>query len=447
MHPKSWIPKLRRSSPQAVARLSASLLLWFSVGLLLPWLFRSISVGRSAEEHISFEEALQIVAQLGESRGSESSRSLSESEYGITQLMYDTWRRNQNQSIQSISRINQEEVRAIYQNFWQQGNCHRYDAPLDLVCLDSLVSFGTATGKQFLVNLPKDPKAASLEVARRRQAYREGLASSDARNSTQQEWLSTGMAHDRALVTLIESYSASEQSEWSSGLRRWLEADELAQPGEADPIDRKDEPTHSSGSSTQLSANQIYSQAKPFVVEVWISTTGIVAPAAGILLSSNGLVLTNYHVVNDATFDFVRSADGEDFNGTIIEADPELDLALIQLDNARNLPTAKLADRSSHVQVGDTVYAIGSPLGSHWKLTTAEVIEVQSDCGLPSLQCIRTPEGFLKPGNSGGPLLDGSGQVVGVNRAIQDGTGEGVSIPIETVEQFVEQAKKKETGD
>lgn len=450
MRPKTWIPKLRRSSPQAVARLSASLLLWFSVGLLLPWLFRNISVGRSAEKQISFEEALQIVAKLGETGRSESSTALGEAKYGITQLMYDTWRRSQNRSTQDISRISQEEARAIYQSFWQQGNCDHYDAPLDMVCLDSLVSFGSATGKQFLVNLPKDPKAASLEVARRRQAYRQGLAAGDDRNLSQRQWLSAGLEHDRALMTLIESYSASEQSEFSSGLRRWLESGEFGELDQSDAseqVDRGEKSASSSDAVTKFSADQIYDQSKPFVVEVWISTTGIVAPAAGILLSSDGLVLTNYHVINDATFDFVRSQDGKDFNGTIIEVDPDLDLALIQLDNASNLPTAKLADQSSHVQVGDTVYAIGSPLGFHWKMTTAEVIEVQSDCGLPSLQCIRTPEGFLKPGNSGGPLLDGAGQVVGVNRAIQDGTGEGVSIPIETVEQFVERAQKKGSGN
>jgi S1-C subfamily serine protease len=149
----------------------------------------------------------------------------------------------------------------------------------------------------------------------------------------------------------------------------------------------------------------------------------MIAPAAGIILTSDGLVLTNYHVINEGSFDFVRSANGQDFHGTVIEVDPSLDLALIQLDNASRLPTAKLSNHSTHVNVGDTVYAIGSPLGSHWKL--------------PELQCLRTPKDFLKPGNSGGPLLDESGQVVGINRAIQDGTGEGVSIPIEIVKAFV----------
>lgn len=267
MRPKSWTPKLRRSSPYATGRLSISLLLWFLVGLLLPWLLKSVELHRSDAKQLSFEEALEKSTELNE------------------------------------------------------------------------------------------------------------------------------------------------------------------------------QPSNPSPSATKLSSEQIYQQAKPFVVEVWISTTGIIAPAAGILLTSDGLVLTNYHVIHEASFDFVRSPNGQDFNGTVIEVDPSLDLALIQLEGARNLPTANLSSRSAQIKIGDTVYAIGSPLAAHWKMTEAEVIEVNSDCGLPSLQCIRTPKGFLKPGNSGGPLLDSTGQVVGVNRAIQDGTGEGVSIPIETIQQFVDRTQ------
>lgn len=443
MRPKPWTaklrPRLRRSSPQVATRWNINLLLWLAAGILLPWLFHGINFSRLTEKQISFEEALQTVAELGQNRSGNSSGLEEDAQYGITQTVYNAWRRKQNHSLQSISRISSEEVRAIYQGYWQQGNCDRYDAPLDMVCLDSLISFGPATGKQFLVNLPQDPQAASLEVSRRRQAHRQQSALNQPRMSAQQQQLDASLEHDRALVALIESYTASEQSEFSSGLRSWLESDRVEQSEQSEQSE--DSVQNHQSSNHQLAVEQIYTQAKPFVVEVWISTTGIVAPAAGILLSSDGLVLTNYHVINEATFDFVRSANGKDFSGRVIEVDPGLDLALIQLDQARNLPTANLANQSSHVQVGDTVYAIGSPFGSHWKMTTAEVIEVQSDCGLPSLRCFRTPPDFLKPGNSGGPLLDGSGQVVGVNRAIQDGTGEGVSIPIETVEQFVERAQ------
>lgn len=91
--------------------------------------------------------------------------------------------------------------------------------------------------------------------------------------------------------------------------------------------------------------------------------------------------------------------------------------------------------------MGDKVYAIGSPHGKSWTLSTATVIELNSTCanGTSPLRCIRTPSGFLYPGNSGGPLINASGEVIGVNRAVQQSTGEGVSIPIETVQQFLAQ--------
>jgi S1-C subfamily serine protease len=421
-----------------------------------------MGVNRSPLQPISFEEALEKVSELEAATGSWGSAPFGEPQYGITQAVYSAWRRSQNQPLQNVSRISQEEVHAIYRSYWQQGNCDRYKAPLDLICLDSLISFGPKTGKQFLGNLPADPRAAALEVMRRRQAFRQQAANSARIPFQQQQW-EAGNEHDRALMTFVEVYSTAEQSEFSAGLRRWLasvqskpqpsaqshpqsESPSQLAPEPSDSSQTQSSQTQSNASSSRasgssatarLSSAQIYQQAKPFVVEVWISTSGMIAPAAGIILTSDGLVLTNYHVINEGSFDFVRSANGQDFHGTVIEVDPSLDLALIQLDNASRLPTAKLSNHSTHVNVGDTVYAIGSPLGSHWKMTEAAIIEVQSECGLPELQCLRTPKDFLKPGNSGGPLLDESGQVVGINRAIQDGTGEGVSIPIEIVKAFV----------
>lgn len=439
MRLKSWTPNLRRSFSQATGKLSVSLLLWFAVGLLLPWLFKSLDLG-SSQKQLSFEEALETVTELREPAGSNAP--FGDPQYGITQNVYDAWRRSQNQPLQTVDRMSQAEVRAIYQSYWQQGNCQRYDAPLDIVCLDSLISFGSKTGKRLLTNLPDDPRLASMEVAQRRQGFRQ--RSLPESTLSDQRQLRQQMEHEQALLAFIESYSLAEQSQFSTGLRQWLQGEQSEQApfGEMPrSSDTAEKPSHSSPWATALSSDRIYQQSKPFVVEVWVSTTGIVAPAAGIVLTPDGLVLTNYHVINEASFNFVRSSDGEDYNGTVVEADPSLDLALIQLTRARNLPTADLAHRSSQVKVGDTVYAIGSPLGSHWKMTEAEVIELNSDCGLPSLQCIRTPEGFLKPGNSGGPLLNGTGQVIGINRAIQDGTGEGVSIPIETVKQFVNQTQ------
>lgn len=252
------------------------------------------------------------------------------------------------------------------------------------------------------------------------------------------------LLQDRVTGSLSEPYPSSESSQLSPDLRRWLGFDRRSEvsPSVVSPTSA---PTPNpspnfSPSPIELDPDTIHHQAQPFTVEVWIETATSFAPAAGVLISASGLVLTNHHVINGTTFHFVRLADGKDYQGQIIASDPALDLALIQLEGASNLPVATLAIDSTHVGVGDTVYAIGSPAESHWKMTTAQVIAVQSSCGLAALACIRTPQGFLQPGNSGGPLLDQFGQVVGINRAIQQQTGEGVSIPVETVKQFIVQA-------
>ncbi len=172
-----------------------------------------------------------------------------------------------------------------------------------------------------------------------------------------------------------------------------------------------------------------------FTAEIWIQTNAGAAPASGIIVREDGLILTNHHVIANGLL-YVKLKDGRQFQGQTIASDHSLDLALVQLDGAANLPVAPLA-QSSNVKVGDTVKAIGSPMGSHWKHTEASVIATDSDCGLQALngRCIRTPSDFLYPGNSGGPLLNDRGEVIGVNRAIQESSGEGVSVPIEVFYQ------------
>lgn len=478
-------PNVQRfKSRRAVIVLGINVLVWVGAGVFLAWAVRGTFSGWFApQDQTSFEDAFESITELDESGTSEPTYLPSpagQTNYGITQALYNVWRQRQGQPIQPVARIDMEEVRSIYQEFWTQGNCDGYAAPLDLVCLDTVVSFGLELSKEFLMDLPADPQEAALTVVERRKEFRYQRAGNYAygRNGTQsgRQWdsprraptprsptprspsqrdplwqgveqqLEEGLQHDRALAALVESYTPSQQSKFSWDLRRWLgwqESESSSSETGDRPNTRPDthsEQDASSGNNVPLSSTQIYSQAKPYTVEVWIQTTGILAPASGIVLTSDGLILTNYHVVNASSFDFVRLANGQDYEGTIIDTDPDLDLALIQLDDAKGLPIANLAKDSSHIRVGDTVYAIGSPTGDHWKMTTAEVIAVQSECGLARLECIRTPEGFLKPGNSGGPLLDSYGQVVGVNRAIQQSTGEGVSITVEDIKRYVETA-------
>jgi hypothetical protein len=432
---------IQRFRTRTIALLGINLTLWVAAGLVLPRLFQEPSRRASPGQQPGFETAFQSVAELSQTDGDRSS-SETNLKYGISQALYDAWRYENQQPYQSIAAIDRVEVRAIYQHYWHRGNCNQYAPPLDIACLDSVLSFGVEYTKGFLTDLPADPQSAALEVARRRESFRYQAGGGPYTDMTGgQHLLTEGVQRDRALAELAESYSPSQQTELSGHLRRWLGGGEPSapfgdQPESAPAIERPS--LRSSPSDTPRTPDEIYAQAKPFTVEVWIESSGIPAPAAGIVLTADGLILTNQHVVSQSDFKFVRLADGQDVAGTIVDVNPGLDLALIQLEGVKGLPVAAFAPASSHVNLGDTVYAIGSPAGNHWQMTTAQIIQVQSDCGLANVRCIRTPEGFLKPGNSGGPLLDSFGQVIGVNRAIQQRTGEGVSIPVEVIQQYVE---------
>lgn len=405
--------KLRNVKP------SLSLLV-ISVLLLLGLPYLSIRVmqkfrSQTLSPEPKFEVAYQALLTLSQKTSGYTNPLIGFNSYGISQLNYDTWRQLNGKPVEDLANISEKEIKAIYQTSWQDGGCNQYELPLDIACLDSSVNFGVQQSKQFLTNLPSDPEEAALEVASRRELFRQRQMRPPL-TPGKQIALREGLKRDRALADLVAA------------------ADDLPQAIASTPAPDAED------SAQGLSANQIYTQVKPSTVEVWNTTQrGIATTASGIILTPDGLILTNHHVIEANPLPSVTLADGRRFTGTVTSIDRTLDLALIQLDNASGLPTAPLADDTSQVSVGDTVYAIGAPRGESWKMSTSEVIELNSTCanGTSPLRCIRTPQGFLYPGNSGGPLINSSGQVIGINRAVQQTTGEGVSIPVETIENFL----------
>jgi S1-C subfamily serine protease len=391
---------------------STLLLTLLPVGL---WLVKKARSPQSPQ----FEQAYELALQLNQPPSSYMNL-LSRS--GIGQLDYDRWRQLNGKPIADIDQIRPEEVKAIYQEQWQKGNCAQYDTPLDLTCLDSLISFGDIQGKQLLNDLPSDPAQAAMAVVERRELARRRQIRPPLTSSNRLA-LREGIRRDQALADLIAK---------------------LPNPTLPNPTSPFQPPVASPTALPQTgkarSAGQIYMALQPSTVEIEDrSRRGSASTAAGVIVTAEGLVVTNYHVVESDSFPQVKLADGQQFVGRVILVDEVLDLALIQLQGAAGLPMAPLAASSAQVQVGDPVYAIGSPFGQSWKMSQSQVIELNSICanGRSPLRCIRTPSGFLQPGNSGGPLIDATAQVIGINRAVQQSTGEGVSIPIETVKEFL----------
>lgn len=151
---------------------------------------------------------------------------------------------------------------------------------------------------------------------------------------------------------------------------------------------------------------------------------------SGFIISDDGLILTNGHVVREAKEVIVKLSDRRQFKAKVIGADTVTDMAVLRVD-ASHLPAVRLGD-SQQLQVGDPVLAIGSPFGFEQSVThgivSAKGRSLPGDSAVPFVQT----DAAVNPGNSGGPLFDGSGAVVGINAQIysQSGGYQGLSFAI-----------------
>ena len=159
------------------------------------------------------------------------------------------------------------------------------------------------------------------------------------------------------------------------------------------------------------------------------------AQGSGFIISSDGHILTNNHLVGDADEVTVNLADGREFTAKIIGTDPDSEVAVIKID-ADNLPSLELAN-SDALEVGEWVLAIGNPFGlSH--TVTAGIVSAKgrSNVGLATYEDFIQTDAAINPGNSGGPLLNLDGKAVGINTAIitsgayRGNIGIGFAIPV-----------------
>jgi serine protease Do len=164
---------------------------------------------------------------------------------------------------------------------------------------------------------------------------------------------------------------------------------------------------------------------------------------SGFIIDPNGLILTNYHVVDDAEKITVRLSDGREFSGKTVGKDPKTDIALVKI-SAENLPVAPLGD-SDRLEVGEWVVAIGNPFGLDSTVTSGIVSAKDRQIGAGPYDHFIQTDASINPGNSGGPLINLRGEVVGIDAAIfsQSGgnIGIGFAIPINLVKDLLPQLK------
>ena len=216
---------------------------------------------------------------------------------------------------------------------------------------------------------------------------------------------------------------------------------------------------HAAPEYTPAEVNNIsvYKRVVPSVVNITAGTVtldffmGLVPQedqGSGFILDKQGHILTNYHVVADARNVEVQTHDKHRYQAQIIGKDRLHDLALLQI-NAPNLVPAVLAS-SRDLQVGQQVYAIGNPFGLSGTMTSGIISAIRSvrspEGGVPIENAIQT-DAANNPGNSGGPLLNSQGEVIGINSMIaqngaEQNAGIGFAIPIDTAKAVLSDFQK-----
>jgi serine protease Do len=175
----------------------------------------------------------------------------------------------------------------------------------------------------------------------------------------------------------------------------------------------------------------------------WHEQQGV---GSGFVISTDGYILTNNHVVENADQITVRTADAKEYKGKVVGRDSKTDLALVKIDGASDLEALKLGD-SNKIKVGNWVVAIGSPFGLDQTVTAGIVSAKGRTIGSGPYDDYIQTDASINPGNSGGPLLNTSGEVVGINTAIysQNGgnVGIGFAIPINMAKEIATQLKEK----
>ena len=165
---------------------------------------------------------------------------------------------------------------------------------------------------------------------------------------------------------------------------------------------------------------------------------------SGFMWDDEGDIITNYHVISDASVVKVRLSDGREYPAKLVGASEFHDLAVLRIAVPSNRPPALPIGTSHDLRVGQRVYAIGNPFGLDWSLSTGIVSaldrSLSGEEGSRIEHLIQT-DAAINPGNSGGPLLDSAGRLIGMNTAIYSPSGAsagiGFAVPVDTINRVV----------
>jgi S1-C subfamily serine protease len=209
--------------------------------------------------------------------------------------------------------------------------------------------------------------------------------------------------------------------------------------------------------SDEKSIVQLFDRAKDSVVfistservqDIWSRNVYSVpkGTGSGFIWDDQGHVVTNFHVIQNASEANVKLSDGRSYKAKLVGASPRHDMAVLKINTGFHKPDPVPLGTSKDLRVGQFVYAIGNPFGLDWTMTRGIVSALDRSLegeGGGQIDHLIQTDAAINPGNSGGPLLDSAGRLIGINTAIYSPSGSnagiGFSIPVDTVNRVVPQ--------
>lgn len=199
----------------------------------------------------------------------------------------------------------------------------------------------------------------------------------------------------------------------------------------------------------------VYISTARAVMDVWTRNVYNIprGTGSGFVWDEWGHIVTNYHVIADASEAHIRLSDGRDYPASLVGASKEHDLAVLKINVSIKPPRPIEIGSSGDLKVGQKVYAIGNPFGLDWTMTTGIVSALDRSIGGKNgngIHHLIQTDAAINPGNSGGPLLDSAGRLIGVNTAIFSPSGAyagvGFAIPVDTLNRVVPEIIARSRG-
>lgn len=251
------------------------------------------------------------------------------------------------------------------------------------------------------------------------------------------------------VLTFVAVFALMATIGLTSGITAWLVRADLQNTQQ---ITISDQPVSQGVAVVEKVADSVVSITTETAQYDWFGRQAISSGAgSGVIISADGYILTNNHVIDGADSVYVTTTDDEEYEAMVVATEPDADLALLKVRNATSLRAAELGN-ANDLQVGQDVYAIGNALGQYPNSVTKGIVSglgrpitaVSSGLrgNLQEFEDLIQTDAAINSGNSGGPLVNADGQVIGINTAVAgQAQNIGFSVPINRAQDLIQQAE------